>query len=202
MHPCIEGKEEYGDPRTKCGNHDTKGAEYETQPLKLGHITHDVAPKCAVLLSSLTTSCSFKLFASNHASKLIPTSSPTSDHSLGKGLLCSFYVFIPSKSALIASKLNCAFKILDRSSRRHSHLCCCDGPVSGAVTGIGTQDKDFKVGDNVLLFNSRLRMHPGKLKSKWYGPNVVKTVYPYGTIEITDKNKISFKINGKMLKKC
>ncbi|GKC57542.1 reverse transcriptase domain-containing protein, partial [Tanacetum coccineum] len=62
-------------------------------------------------------------------------------------------------------------------------------------------DKDFKVGDNVLLFNSRLRMHPGKLKSKWYGPNVVKTVYPYGTIEITDKNEISFKVNGKMLKK-
>ncbi|GJZ41359.1 reverse transcriptase domain-containing protein [Tanacetum coccineum] len=27
-------------------------------------------------------------------------------------------------------------------------------------------DKDFKVGDKVLLFNSRLRMHPGKLKSK------------------------------------
>ncbi|GKA00098.1 retrovirus-related pol polyprotein from transposon TNT 1-94 [Tanacetum coccineum] len=28
-------------------------------------------------------------------------------------------------------------------------------------------DKDFKVRDKVLLFNSRLRMHPGKLKSKW-----------------------------------
>ncbi|GKA49570.1 hypothetical protein Tco_0742643 [Tanacetum coccineum] len=62
-------------------------------------------------------------------------------------------------------------------------------------------DKDFKVGDKVLLFNSRLRMHPRKLKSKWYGPNVVKTVYPYGTIEITDKNRIIFKVNGKRLKK-
>ncbi|GKB59705.1 hypothetical protein Tco_0915891 [Tanacetum coccineum] len=62
-------------------------------------------------------------------------------------------------------------------------------------------DKDFKVGDNVLLFNSRLRMHLGKLKSKWYGPNVVKTVYPYGTVEITNKNGISFKVNGQRLKK-
>ncbi|GKC99087.1 reverse transcriptase domain-containing protein [Tanacetum coccineum] len=62
-------------------------------------------------------------------------------------------------------------------------------------------DKDFKVGDNVLLFNSRLRMHPGKLKSKWYGPNVVKIVYPYETVEITDKNGISFKVNGQRLKK-
>ncbi|GJX59033.1 hypothetical protein Tco_0290423 [Tanacetum coccineum] len=62
-------------------------------------------------------------------------------------------------------------------------------------------DKDFKVGDKVLLFNSRFKMHPGKLKSKWYGPNVVKTVYPYGTIQITDKNKITFKVNGQRLKK-
>ncbi|GJW90275.1 hypothetical protein Tco_1454971 [Tanacetum coccineum] len=63
-------------------------------------------------------------------------------------------------------------------------------------------DKDFKVGDKVLLFNSRFKMHPGKLKSKWYGPNVVKTVYPYGTVEITDKNGIRFKVNGQRLKKC
>ncbi|GKC20387.1 putative ribonuclease H-like domain-containing protein [Tanacetum coccineum] len=59
----------------------------------------------------------------------------------------------------------------------------------------------FKVRDKVLLFNSRFKMHPRKLKSKWYGLNVVKTVYPYGTMEITDKNKISFKANGQRLKK-
>ncbi|GJX00602.1 hypothetical protein Tco_0184515 [Tanacetum coccineum] len=47
----------------------------------------------------------------------------------------------------------------------------------------------------------RFKMHPGKLKSRWYGPNVVKTVYPYGTVEITDKNGVSFKVNGQRLKK-
>ncbi|GJS79220.1 hypothetical protein Tco_0729101 [Tanacetum coccineum] len=62
-------------------------------------------------------------------------------------------------------------------------------------------DKNFKVGDKVLLFNSRFKMHPGKLKSKWYGPNVVKNVYQYGTVEIIDKNRISFKVNGQRLKK-
>nr|GEV87754.1 hypothetical protein [Tanacetum cinerariifolium] len=62
-------------------------------------------------------------------------------------------------------------------------------------------DKDFKVGDNVLLFNSRFKMHLTKLKSKWYGLNVVKTVCSYGTIEITDKNGTSFKVNGQRLKK-
>ncbi|GJT70240.1 reverse transcriptase domain-containing protein [Tanacetum coccineum] len=62
-------------------------------------------------------------------------------------------------------------------------------------------DKNFKVGDKVLLFNSRFKMHPGKLKSRWYGPNVVKTVYPYGTIEIIDRNRISFKVNRQRLMK-
>ncbi|GKC90309.1 reverse transcriptase domain-containing protein [Tanacetum coccineum] len=62
-------------------------------------------------------------------------------------------------------------------------------------------DKDFKVGDLVLLFNSRFKMHPGKLKSRCYGPNVVKTMYPYGTVEITDKNGVSFKVNGQRFKK-
>ncbi|GJQ89534.1 putative nucleotidyltransferase, ribonuclease H [Tanacetum coccineum] len=62
-------------------------------------------------------------------------------------------------------------------------------------------DKDFNVGDKVLLFNSRFKMRPGKLKSKWYGPNIVKTVYPYRAVEIFDKNGFSFKVNGNRLKK-
>ncbi|GJW10069.1 reverse transcriptase domain-containing protein [Tanacetum coccineum] len=62
-------------------------------------------------------------------------------------------------------------------------------------------DKDFKVGDQVLLYNSHLKMYPGKLKSKWSGPNIVKTVYPHGAIEITDRDGFSFKVNGQRLKK-
>ncbi|GKB22766.1 reverse transcriptase domain-containing protein [Tanacetum coccineum] len=62
-------------------------------------------------------------------------------------------------------------------------------------------DKDFKVGDKVLLYNSRLKMYPGKLKSKWSGPNIVKMVYPHGAIEITDRDGVSFKVNGQRLKK-
>ncbi|GJU17573.1 reverse transcriptase domain-containing protein [Tanacetum coccineum] len=62
-------------------------------------------------------------------------------------------------------------------------------------------DKDFKVGDQVLLYNSRLKMYHGKLKSKWSGPNIVKMVYPHGAIEITDRDGFSFKVNGQQLKK-
>ncbi|GKE42536.1 hypothetical protein Tco_1469820 [Tanacetum coccineum] len=50
-------------------------------------------------------------------------------------------------------------------------------------------DKYFKVGDKVLLYNFRLKMYPGKLKSKWSGPNIVKRAYPYGAVEITERLK-------------
>ena len=33
--------------------------------------------------------------------------------------------------------------------------------------------REFKAGDQILLFNSRLRLFPGKLKSKWSGPYTV-----------------------------
>ncbi|GJW07278.1 hypothetical protein Tco_1569701 [Tanacetum coccineum] len=62
-------------------------------------------------------------------------------------------------------------------------------------------NKYFKVGDKVLLYNYRLKMYPGILKSKWSGPNIVKIVYPHGAIEITDRDGFSFKVNGQRLKK-
>ena len=56
-------------------------------------------------------------------------------------------------------------------------------------------------GQQVLLFNSRLRLFPGKLKSRWSGPFVVKTVFPHGAVEIfeSDPNQ-AFKVNGQRLK--
>ncbi|GJU21925.1 putative nucleotidyltransferase, ribonuclease H [Tanacetum coccineum] len=62
-------------------------------------------------------------------------------------------------------------------------------------------DKDFKNEDKVLLFNSRLKLHPGKLKSKWTGPFIVKTMYLYGAVEITENDDSSFKVNEHRLKK-
>ncbi|GJU68508.1 reverse transcriptase domain-containing protein [Tanacetum coccineum] len=62
-------------------------------------------------------------------------------------------------------------------------------------------DKDFKVGDKVLLYNSRLKMYPGKLKLKWSNLNIVKKVYPYGAVEIIDRKWFNFKVNGQRLKK-
>ena len=44
--------------------------------------------------------------------------------------------------------------------------------------------KEFNVGQKVLLYDSRLHLFPGKLRSRWTGPYVVKTVYPHGAVEI------------------
>ncbi|GKA02385.1 reverse transcriptase domain-containing protein [Tanacetum coccineum] len=60
---------------------------------------------------------------------------------------------------------------------------------------------ELRDGDKVLLYNSGLKMYPGKLKSKWSGLNIIKRVYPYGAIEIIDRDGFSFKINGHRLKK-
>ena len=61
--------------------------------------------------------------------------------------------------------------------------------------------KTFEKGQKVWLFNSRLKMFPGKLKSKWTGPYEVIKVSQHGAIEIKDeKGGESFKVNGHRLK--
>jgi hypothetical protein len=45
--------------------------------------------------------------------------------------------------------------------------------------------KEFHVGDRVLLYHSRLKLFPGKLRSLWMGSFVVSNVFPYGPVEIT-----------------
>ncbi|CAN6691828.1 unnamed protein product [Malus baccata var. baccata] len=44
--------------------------------------------------------------------------------------------------------------------------------------------KTFSVGQKVLLFNSRLRLFPGKLRSKWIGPFVITNVFVHGAVQI------------------
>ena len=56
------------------------------------------------------------------------------------------------------------------------------------------------MGDVVLLFNSRLRLFPGKLKSRWSGPYEITKVFPSGAIEIKGRNTDPFTVNGQRLK--
>ncbi|XP_074331720.1 uncharacterized protein LOC141668633 [Apium graveolens] len=48
--------------------------------------------------------------------------------------------------------------------------------------------KSFVPDQQVLLFNARLRLFPGKIKSRWSGPFIVKVVFPQGAMEIFDKH--------------
>ena len=61
--------------------------------------------------------------------------------------------------------------------------------------------KSFTPGQKVLLYNSRLHLFPGKLRSRWTGPFIIHIVYPYGAIGIQNPtNGEIFKVNGQRLK--
>jgi len=61
--------------------------------------------------------------------------------------------------------------------------------------------KDFVIGQKVLLFNSRLRLFPGKLRSRWIGPFVITNIFPSGAVMIRSLVKgTEFQVNGHRLK--
>ncbi|GKB18703.1 reverse transcriptase domain-containing protein [Tanacetum coccineum] len=62
------------------------------------------------------------------------------------------------------------------------------------------KNRIFNVGDRVLLFNSRLKIFSGKLKTRWSGPFTITKVFPYGTIELSQPNGPNFKVNGHRVK--
>nr|GEZ35989.1 reverse transcriptase domain-containing protein [Tanacetum cinerariifolium] len=62
------------------------------------------------------------------------------------------------------------------------------------------KDRVFNIGDRVLLFNSRLKIFFGKLKSRWSGAFTISHVYPYGTVELSQPDGPNFKVNGHRLK--
>ncbi|RVW58204.1 Gag-Pol polyprotein [Vitis vinifera] len=62
-------------------------------------------------------------------------------------------------------------------------------------------NKEFRKGQRVLLYDSRLHIFPGKLKSRWIGPFIIHQVHPSGVVELLNSNCIdTFKVNGHRLK--
>ena len=62
--------------------------------------------------------------------------------------------------------------------------------------------KEFDVGDKVLLFCSRLKLFPGKLRSRWTGPFTVEKVHLHGAIDLVNEaTQARFKVNGQRCKK-
>nr|GEW68280.1 reverse transcriptase domain-containing protein [Tanacetum cinerariifolium] len=62
------------------------------------------------------------------------------------------------------------------------------------------KNRIFNIGDQVLLFNSRLNIFSGKLKSRWSGHFTIFEIYPYGTAKLVHSDGSNFKVNCHLLK--
>ena len=61
--------------------------------------------------------------------------------------------------------------------------------------------KNFKQGDQVLLYDSKLNLFSGKLKSRWTGPFIVYQVYLNGSVDLLNfKDSRVFEVNVQRLK--
>nr|GFA05670.1 reverse transcriptase domain-containing protein [Tanacetum cinerariifolium] len=58
----------------------------------------------------------------------------------------------------------------------------------------------FNIEDQVLLFNSKLKIFSGKLKSRWSGPFIIFEIYPYGTAKLIHSDGSNFKVKCHHLK--
>ncbi|XP_050214884.1 uncharacterized protein LOC126665977 [Mercurialis annua] len=52
----------------------------------------------------------------------------------------------------------------------------------------------------VLVYNSRLRLFPGKLNSRWSGPFKIRSVADHGAIELENQGGETFKVNVRRCK--
>jgi hypothetical protein len=63
------------------------------------------------------------------------------------------------------------------------------------------QKWEFKVGDQVLLYNSRCIFFAGNLLSKWEGPYIIEEVYRSGAIKINNSEGTNPRVvNGQRIK--
>ncbi|CAM8877970.1 unnamed protein product [Rhodiola kirilowii] len=60
--------------------------------------------------------------------------------------------------------------------------------------------REFNEGERVLLYNSRLRLFPGKLRTKWSDSYTVERAYPDGHVELSIEGGKSIVVNGQRLK--
>ncbi|KAL6337967.1 hypothetical protein AAG906_005936 [Vitis piasezkii] len=62
-------------------------------------------------------------------------------------------------------------------------------------------NKELRKGQRVLLYDSRLHIFPGKLKSRWIGHFIIHQVHLNGVVELLNSNGIdTFRVNGHRLK--
>nr|GEV17954.1 reverse transcriptase domain-containing protein [Tanacetum cinerariifolium] len=106
-------------------------------------------------------------------------------YKLGYKKSCHLLVELEHKAYSALKHVNFDLKSAERTKKLH------DSKIKNHI---------FNVGDQVLLFNSHLKIFSGKLKTRWSGPFTITQVFPYGTVELSQPNGPNFKVNGHRVK--
>ncbi|XP_074298007.1 uncharacterized protein LOC141628806 [Silene latifolia] len=61
--------------------------------------------------------------------------------------------------------------------------------------------REFKEGSKFLVFQNSVKLFSGKLRSRWFGPYIVRKVHSHGAIEVENPSTGKMvKVNGQRLK--
>ncbi|XP_074277087.1 uncharacterized protein LOC141600740 [Silene latifolia] len=112
----------------------------------------------------------------------------TNPYKLVYGKACHFPVELEHKAWWDLKEMNFDFDAAGEDQTKKWH----DGKI---------MKKDVSVGDLVLLFNSKVKVFPSKLKSRWSGPFKVMQIFPYGAFELWSEEGGTFRVNYQRVKR-